>query len=352
MKKVSLFLGMVLAASFAMAQNTATTVQNGDGNGAALTQTGTSNTGVVYQLLGDDNSGTLIQTGVGNDATIIQGLTSVAGAIRGTQDLGANENVGYISQIGGNNNNGEVYQVGDRNNGQVYINGTGNTAQMQQGWSDWDGGYATYGNSNYSVLSQTGTDNIAYTWQYGGVKKDIGVFDNVNNITQNGDRNFATVAQGYIYPVNGKGIIPIYGVNVTGNTSNIIQGSTKLSYDNIARFFQLGKTNIISLTQNGNGNKVGEYTTVGGVSLNGYFYQTGDGNKFYGTQTDGATLDKTSAQTGDDNYINMVQGQYDVAKIIQDGDLNQAYLTQYGGGQNATILQTGDSNISSVTQGN
>jgi hypothetical protein len=348
MKKLSLVLGMVLVACMAMAQNTAKTVQNGNSNVAGVSQTGI-NTGVVYQLLGDNNYGTLTQVGYRNDATIIQGLTQeVATGVYGHQDLGASNNVGSISQVGGNDNGGAVYQFGNRNNGQISINGSGNTAQMQQGWSDYDGGYATYGNSNSSVLSQTGASNTAYAWQYGGVEKVAGVFDNVNNITQFGNSNYATVSQGYIYSNNTKGIIPIYGAAVTGNSSNVAQ----LNGDwNLARFFQLGKNNTISLSQTGNNNNVGSERTTGGVSLEGYFYQTGDRNEFYGTQTGGATLKKSSAQKGNDNDIFLTQGAGDVAEIIQLGDLNGAYLTQMGGGQNATILQTGNSNSATVTQG-
>jgi len=350
MKKVSLFLGMVLAASFAMAQNTATTVQNGDGNGATVSQSG-SNTGLVQQLKGNDNDGTITQVGE-NDATIVQGLTSLAGVIYLGQEMTASNNEASISQINGNGNDGEVYQMGNRNYGKIDIKGSDNIAQMQQGWSGYSGGLQTYGSSNRSVLTQTGKDNTAYTWQYGGVEKAAGVYDNVNNITQTGDNNFATVAQGYVYPNNNKGITPIYGADVTGNTSNITQNGVTDGAGNIARFFQLGKQNTISLTQTGELNKVGEYTTVDGVSLDGYFYQKGNGNEFTGTQTDGATLDKTSAQLGNGNMIDMEQGEDDWAVIIQDGNLNDAYLTQNGGGQHATIMQSGNSNMSSVTQGN
>lgn len=341
MKKVSLFLGMVLVASFAMAQNKATTVQNGISNVASVGQTG-SNTGVVYQLLGNSNQGTLIQNGAGNGANLIQGLTDVANEIYGTANMAASNNIGYISQVGDNNKDVNVSQFGNKNYGVVDIQGSNNKAELQQGWSNWDGGHATFGNSNYSIVSQIGNWNFAGAWQYGGVAKETG-YDNVNNITQNGGANSAQVAQGYIY--EGQGVRVVYGENVTGNISNASQNGGS----NNIRFMQLGSNNVLSLTQNGNGNTVGGMPGTGMVT---YFQQTGNGNQFVGIQTGGATLEKTSAQDGDGNYINTVQGAGDVAKIIQDGDLNQAYLTQYGGGQNATILQTGTSNISSVTQGN
>ena len=345
MKKLSLVFVMVLVAGMAMAQNVATTVQNGNTNVASVGQTG-SNTGVVDQLLGDNNLGTLTQVGYRNDAIIMQGLTNVGVGVFSGQNMGASNNVGYISQVGGNDNEGAVYQLGDHNNGQISTNGSGNNAQIYQGWSSIDGGYTTSGNSNSSVLSQTGAGNTALAWQYGGV---WGEKSNVNNVTQNGNSNWATVAQGYIYPTNSKGITPIYGAAVTGNTSNIAQ----LNGDwNLARFFQLGKNNTVSLSQNGSNNNVGAERTTGGTSLDGYFYQTGNGNEFYGTQTGGATLKKKSAQVGNDNDIFLTQGAGDVAEIIQAGDLNGAFLTQMGGGQNATILQTGIGNSATVTQGN
>lgn len=348
MKKVSLFLGMVLIASFAMAQNVATTLQIGNGNGATVSQSG-KNTGVVQQLKGDDNDGTITQVGE-NDATIVQGLTSLAGVIYIGQEMTASKNEASISQINGNGNNGEVYQMGNRNYGKIDIKGSDNVAQMQQGWSGYSGGLQTYGSSNFSVLTQTGKANTALTWQYGGVEKEAGVYDNVNNITQTGDNNYATVAQGYVYPNNSKGITPIYGADVTGNKSNITQNGVTEGAGNIARFFQLGKDNTISLVQNGDGNKVGEYTTVNGVSLQGYFYQKGNGNKFYGTQSEGATLDMASGQTGNDNTINLIQGENDWGLIIQNGDSNTATLMQYGIGQRATITQNGIGNTSSVSQ--
>jgi hypothetical protein len=111
---------------------------------------------------------------------------------------------------------------------------------------------------------------------------------------------------------------------------------------------QLGSDNKLGLTQNGNGNKVGGMPGTGLVT---YFRQTGDGNEFYGTQNNGATLEQTSGQLGDGNYINLLQGAGDNAKIIQAGNLNDAYLSQFGGGQNATMLQTGNSNVSTISQG-
>lgn len=75
MKKVSLVLGMVLAASFAMAQNVSNTTQTGSDNGVAVTQAGVANL-LNNSQTGDDNTATISQTSTGvlkNEVLVEQG---------------------------------------------------------------------------------------------------------------------------------------------------------------------------------------------------------------------------------------------------------------------------------------
>ena len=357
MKKVSLFLGMVLAASFAIAQNKALVEQVGSTNGATVSQSGANdvtvrqladkntaqvsqtnaygiaykNVGVVLQLKGNENSATLIQNGYGNKANLYQGI--IAGyAQSGTVAMAANYNTGFVRQVGNSNDVYDFFQLGDQNTGSVDILGNSNRVEFQQGFTNYDSGDAVWSNRNNSAVNITGSSNFVGMWQWGN--------DNTSNITQNGSSNNAAVFQGYSYRDQGIAFVP----DATGNVSNVSQQGSS----NNVRAAQLGDYNTISLTQNGNGNKVGGP----GTGLATYFRQTGDGNQFYGVQTDGATLEATSGQTGNYDYINMSQGASDNAEIIQaGGDSNKVWLTQGGGGQDATILQTGSNNTASVSQG-
>jgi hypothetical protein len=155
-----------------------------------------------------------------------------------------------------------------------------------------------------------------------------------------------SIAQGFIYnDADYNFTTPKFNVN--NNTASVNQ----VGGDNSAKMFQLGDGNTFSLTQQGNGNTIGGRGLSGLEAIrNGYFEQDGDGNTFTGVQTDGATLSDDSRQTGNGNAIEMSQGEDDLAKIVQHGDMNDVFLTQMGGGQNATILQTGDLNVATVTQ--
>lgn len=352
MKKVSLVLGMVLAASFAMAQNTALVEQIASGGKATVSQTGTNNVtvrqlddqntatvnqkttgnvGFVLQLLGTKNTATLIQDGQTNKANLYQGI--IAGyAQSGTDPMAASKNTGYVRQVGNNNDVYDFFQLGDENTGSVDISGNSNRVEFQQGFTNYDSGEAVLSDKNHSSVIVTGSSNFAGMWQWGD--------ENTSNITQTGSRNKAAISQGYSYQNQGIAYVP----DAFKNTSNVSQ----IGSDNNVRAMQLGDNNTLSLTQNGDFNKVGG---MQGTGLATYFRQTGDGNIFTGVQSNGSTLEQTSGQIGNLNEIDMVQGTGDIAKIIQDGNLNDAFLTQGGGVQNATILQDGNSNTASVSQG-
>jgi hypothetical protein len=370
MKKLSFIFAMVFAVTFAMAQNTAKTAQTGNHNGAnvaqsdginndaavtqngdynngVITEKGTSNTGVVDQLKGNQNNGNVDQTGNLNEAYLTQGMVEnyYDAPYNISSAMAASNNTGVIVQKGGNKNYTELVQVGNVNAANISQDGSKNIAYGYQGWpfGFWGETYATShlssSNSNISI-TQLQNSNEGAVWQYGGDK-------NSATIGQNGLSNVARISQGFIYNDEAYNFShPVYNVN--NNTASISQ----VGDNNTGKLFQLGDGNSFSLTQTGNHNTVG--LAAGGLleARDGYFQQDGNGNNFYGTQDGGATLKNTSGQTGNSNLINMSQGANDMAEIIQDGDLNQAFLTQGGGGQDATITQMGSVNTSVVNQHN
>lgn len=362
MKKVSLVLGMVLAVSMAMAQSTATTTQNGDGNSvlvdqvgsntATVTQTATllvpaqdGNDAEVLQVNGDGNVSTVTQTGNTNTVWLNQGIN--AGRWTGyNSNVASTNSTVTIGQSGGSGNIENMEQYGDNNSATLsQINATNTRADVFQGWaySGWGETAITSAlsvtNSSVSVTQSNGNTDYVGVWQYGGND------DHVTISQSGGDNNRAQIAQGFIYnDLNYNFTRPVY--NVDNNNATVTQSGNS----NVSKLMQLGDGNAFSLTQTGDGNKVGDAPGGLETARNGYFKQDGDANIFIGAQADGATLDNTSKQDGNDNYINISQGEDDVAKIIQTGDLNDVYLTQMGGTQNATILQIGNSNVANVTQ--
>lgn len=368
MKKVSLFLGMVLAASFAMAQNTALVEQVGSTNGATVAQTGVlndaesrqygdqnvtnvkqigqENIGVADQLKGNSNNGSVDQYGYKNEAYLTQGMIPGYFSADGvtTNAMVSSNNVGSIKQ-NGEKNSSQLQQFGNENYGATdQKGGNNNVAYVYQGWAgNWWGQNTfteLYSYKSTAVITQIGNNNIdAAIWQYGGTNNNA-------TISETGDGNLARISQGFIYSdYNYNFRNPIY--NTQNNTAIIAQTGNL----NAAKLFQLGNGNSFNLAQNGNGNKLGIAAGDLLVARNGYFEQDGDGNAFIGTQSNGATLKNTSRQTGNSNYINMAQGASDIAEIIQAGNSNGAMLTQMGGFQDATILQTGNGNNAIVTQG-
>jgi hypothetical protein len=347
MKKVSLFLGMVLIASFAMAQNVATTNQDGNSNGATVDQVGSNLTGLVDQINGNSNTGIVIQKGTNNDAGIVQGMVEGYWAPDYlTPDMTANSNYAKIEQLGAiTGSSAQVLQVGDGNNGRIKQDAqTGSVAEIYQGWPGgaWSS-YTVVGTSNIATIDQvTGQNNTGLIWS-------LGTGNTINLDQLNGNNNEARLSQGYNYD----GIIGVPKVMpVTGNTQNVAQSGD----NNLVRNFQLGNTNTFNLNQYNGVNTVGgrtdrNLTLPGGRNARAeYFQQLGNGNTFVGTQNGYATLSAASIQHGDYNEIYLTQGLNDDAVIIQEGNYNKATATQMGGNQDASIYQNGIGNTSSVSQ--
>lgn len=365
MKKVSLFLGMVLAASFAMAQNVANTTQNGDENSANVLQTGTANL-LNSSQTGDDNNATINQTSTGtpkNEVLIEQG-----GGIYEANP--GDDNKITITQNGlgnyaksreyKNDNKSTITQIGDGQFAKQWIWASENTAIQSQ----------TGGNGNWSEIAINGIDglNSAIINQVGGQNSgSIGQGwsgrnhgSNQATISQVGDRNKVSLADyttfsprlnGYTEDLNGLGIQQ-YG---SRNNGSVSQGSIGTSvYDNKAALYQFGDDNKGSITQStdwntanlvqqGNNNQAsltqesGDLNVINlkqdGIGGEATILQHGSGNMVKGigldemaTSFDGSMLDVE--QWGTTNTLNLQQADGASATVYQNGTSNVATISQ------------------------
>lgn len=347
MKNLLTAVVFMLIATALMAQNTATTNQNGDRNGATIDQVG-SNSAIIDQLNGSsDNTASIDQDGASNEAYLTQGMVDEyydAPYNISTPMVSTNSD-GSITQDG-SSNYVEFVQVGDNNAGTLEQDGAGNTGYIYQGWPFGFWGEtpvtsALSSSNSHASVSQLSNDNFGAIWQYGGDNNDA-------NILQNGDGNATRISQGFIYEdANYNFSHPVY--NVDDNYAAVVQ----LGNDNTARVFQLGNNNSFRLGQFNDGNTVGGRGLSGlEAARNGYFEQDGNNNIFNGVQNGDATLDHESFQFGDYNAIDLIQGLDDIALIQQTGDWNTANVHQFGGGHDASVMQNGDNNTSNITQQN
>ncbi len=337
---------MLISTGLIAQSNTANVFQNGDDNEGNVTQSGSSNFADVNQFDGDENLVNVDQNGSSNAVYLAQGMTENYWGYT-TSAMSGNRNQADIDQVGTGNLVGDFVQVGDDNIASVDQAGVNNEAYVYQGWAYgfWGETAITSALSSYNStvsIKQVNADNFGAVWQYGGS-------DNHANIDQDGVFNVASIAQGFIYEDGAYDFTyPVY------NTENNYASVTQLGNDNVAKLFQLGDDNSFTLNQNGAGNRVGYDAGVSGQvpKRNAYFAQDGDFNTFTGVQNDGATLDIASYQLGDENNIDLIQGEDDVALIQQNGDLNTANVYQYGVDNNASVIQNGNSNVANVSQSN
>lgn len=300
MKKVSLFLGIVLAASFAMAQNTSDTKQIGDGNQISVEQTGTGNlvgrvatgpTGgaaVTYSSqTGDNNQATVTQEGTSNTAFFEQGVSYKTSTLPYGGALTGDGNIITIDQSG-IKNLAWGYSLGNENHVIVTQAGDGTVDAINQA------GHWLWGNGNHATQSQTGgIGNYAYS-----AANSSG---NTSNITQIGGTNQGTTSQGWIGYAG-----------MDGNTATI---------------YQKGESNIVSLPS---------IFVLSGYTSDLY----GKGIQQYGAGNEGTVNQGTELQAANSNN----------AAIWQFGDDNTGTINQYSSFNTAYLIQLGASNDASITQ--
>ena len=344
MKKVSLFLGMVLAASFAMAQNTANVSEDGNLNTSYVKQQGSTNAAYVTQV-GDLNTADV------SDKYKSSLFGSLDGAKGITQE--GNNNTGVIRQINGNTSvpgqAGPIAGMGQYGN-------TNRADITQSGSGAWFQEYAwalQLSNGNTSLQNQ---NSNAYSHVYQGVgdgnnaeTQQLSGYDQKASIAQLGWRNY-----GYQKQMG-------YGANLEkGNVAELWQEGN----DNHSWQFQLKADNKARTTQKGDNNST--YITQETKSNNANLTQNDNNN--------GATV---LQKTGDLNIVNLTQGGGAQANIVQDGTSNTLMglgsdimatslngsildLDQIGSGNtlhlqqtngaHATVMQDGMTNISVVIQ--
>lgn len=338
MKKVSLFLGMVFAASFAMAQpNTATVTDNGSFNSSYINQLGGLN---------GNNQATITQIGDMNNAAVTDHVaSSLFSVLTGTKGItqDGTGNKGTISQTNLLVPPPPVLAGPEAGMGQY---GKDNTASIIQSHNNQ---YM----QEYAFVKQEGDGNIS-------MQKQASLFG-YSHVWQDGDGNNANTQQsgGYSQKAN---ILQ----NGDNNEAYQFQGSATMAYthDNVAEASQLGDNNQSWQEQKGSSNFA--KTTQETNDNDAYLYQNGNLNE--------ATI---LQKTGDFNVVNLTQDGGAEADILQDGahntlmglgadimgtslngselDLDQlgngnTLHLQQADGASATVYQNGTSNIATVSQ--
>ena len=334
MKKVSLVLGIVLAASFAMAQNTATVSQTGDNGQANVTQGGGDlNIAAITQVE------TATSTPVGKQIATVKQTGSSNSAIVGQTETGGgghNTNNAYIEQIGTENKSVQSTYAGSYNSGQNvwgYQNGKNNELTQT-----WQGGY-----TNSFKATMTGDRNhVIQGWNASASNGNVTISGSDNhatqgltgsnegyntgiNITQKADFNEATqVFGGGAGSHNNVGIIDQTNLINSGFAKNIAT-QTVNGYDVYAKIGQIGVTNNASQVITGNYNFVPNTT----------YPQNFTGIKYV-----------EIIQTGNDNKAaQTIDGNQNQTKFTQTGNNNEARTSQIGNLSNVQVLQQGNSNI-------
>lgn len=290
MKKLSLVLGLVFAASFAMAQHTSTVTETGSGNTANITQ-GFDGTGTSLQ----GNISAVTQTGDDNGAVVIQ------------------TNNGF----GGQAHESTILQVGDLNKASVeQRNATGNAFISQIG-----------GNNTANILESGNFDTPAPA---------AGIAPYDAYALQNGDFNKINMT---IYG-DGASAVAIQNGNNNEILQQLGQGVGDKVFKSSAYANQDGNRNYASQIMEGQG-------FAGDIDVafeRERIWQNGDDNKAYQLQTDNSLPASVNyaevRQTGNNNLSNQTQ----------TGTWNDSRVTQNLNFNSSTTTQTGDHNTIVVTQ--
>jgi len=348
MKKVSLVLGMVLAASFAMAQTTVIN-QTTSGNGlsaiqnATVSQSGVSSvnvTQVAEKLV--THQAVVDQSGVagGNIIVISQSAT----------DNPKEENIGL-------NKTNAIQNGGSNQTYQTQISGDWTHAGMdflsnQQGIGNIATQYSKKTSADFDLF-QSGTGNIskqATTGEKTGVLVgDVRQIGTSNDATQLFHGENVRWAGGII---NQEGTLNIAFQEFTGSAAGFWNEPSK------ADIIQRNSDNYAYQSQVGSGSY--QKTEQYGTSNDAYLYSNGNFNTAYARQ-DGATgfIKIEQKQTTTDALI---AADGNLAKVYQNGDGSEAYVFQDGfrnkvlglnGDDYATnnndsylnVSQTGDDNL-------
>ena len=203
------------------------------------------------------------------------------------------------------------------------------------------------GNDNEIILEQTGP-NLATQLQQGTLNWSRVVQDGDNNLALTDQRGYALQAQ----------------IVQTGSQNQASVYQANLDYSSVAQIDQLGTANLVELVQqDGNGNyAVLHQRGAGNVQqVDQTFYvnsldarSEGNDNLIEVVQNGGGSAQLS--QLGNGNRLDILQespAYGSSARVTQDGDFNQAAVTQIGGRYytgEVRLVQRGDSNSADVTQ--
>ena len=331
MKKLVFLFAMVLAASFAMAQNnTSTTDVTGSDNVVTVDQTG------------HDNSSDVTQDGKRNNADVNQGDF-------GGGSVQSNFGDAMIEQIGNDNqatvnqrmgwsgssavNTHSVSQDGKRNIGMLTTFNGGNRGMIvQQGNDNWAKGRQSNGPDNMIDIAQVGNDNWADVNQLNSDENSKATVsqtghDNWTSVDQSGGKNheFIENTTGNWNTVTAVQLTSWAKLDLTiegnSNTVNSSQDHNDKAYADI-----IGNDNLLNLDQAYNANHAG-------ISVDG------NGNSIDIDQT-GAHNHVTTAGTNafaKDGVI--IMGNANTVDIDQMTDMNQSDVSIMGMNNQTIVVQ-------------
>lgn len=297
----------------------------------------TGNPGYIYpwdynaaQQVGANNSADVSQSGVSNQANFKQGRDNVH-----SYDSGYVYSFGSVTEASfnslslsqtGNENIGQIDQLGNHNRADTTQNGSENLSQTAQ-WGDLDrASTSQFGIENQSFITQSDFNG------QGG--------DKTANVHQNGIANYAYVHQYEDY------------------YSSIAPGLQTVSLDqvgssNLTTIYQSGSASTTSRisgdsnSHNVNQRAIAPFAATNQASVSSF----GDFNAIQLNQGGLGGNRAEIEQTGVSNGVILNQNRQDgIAQITQAGNNNLLSLTQNGVGNSFMISMAGNSHSLSLTQ--
>ena len=355
MKKVSLFLGMVLAASFAMAQNTANLTQAGSNHKADVTQKGgILNSATIIQNGGDGNrlgAPVIGDVGVdaGTDVSLAKGLVQEGNSNKA--EITQTGNLNIIQQFRPLKSiYNSVYQKGNSND--IKMEQIGNNNVIGQAPFEYNGLDQTQGNGNKAGILQQGNSNkLTYFYQLNDGNtadiKQIGNSNTIESATQKKQDNVSPTANDLKILQTGNSNIAALneqGDHITGDIN-------QFGNSNTARM-QLTHSNAWGdIDQIGNSNKADVFVNMSYIGDNnrGVVYQSGDFN------TASANIgQRVNTLSSSGNIMDISQiGNSNNASILAEGNNHTAYVQQAGNSNKAVVEQSGgNNNVAKLKQSN
>jgi hypothetical protein len=306
--------------------------QSGIQHGLTVTQDGENNLIVKTEQTGTDSDATLTQTGNRNLITIVDqdGTGNTANLSFDGSDNGAGVLTGEADIAGLTDS--AVYQSGTGNQIDLSVIGSSNQfGFFQDGISNEVGLLTVNGDFNEVGIYQTGTDNQVALGTIDGNGNNVGVFQDGTNLAT----------------------IDIHGATSNDNDIGVSQIGT-----NIADVDVTGSTNLLSISQNGDNNGVGQGVKV---VINGSGNNSAGAGSFASPLFDAALTASSLAagdivQNGNNNSVDIQVGNLtpgsdnNLFAFRQQGNSNTLVGTINGDANQALVFQNGSSNTTNFTQ--